>query len=404
MEGLADIPPHVRADQVVDFDVYAPEGFERDFHGAWYRLHVPGVPDMVWTPRNGGHWIATRGPLIETLYADHEHFSSRVRMVPRALYENVRMIPETLDPPEHRPYRQLLNGALAPSRVMRLEPVIRGLATALVEGVAPRGGCEFVDEIAHIFPVHIFLGLCELPLQDADALRRIAGHVTRPDGTMTPAEGYQALRDYLVPFVAERRRDQGQDLLSAIVNGDLGAKPIGVDEGLAMAAQVLLGGLDTVANMLGFVQLFLARDAGAQQALAAEPTLIPRAVEELLRRYAMLFLGREVTRDMDFHGTILKRGDMVIMPTQLHGADEGENDRPLAVDFRRETVSHCTFGRGSHRCPGAHLARLEMRILIEEWLRLIPDFRIAGDAPIRFEAGIMGSVSRLPLAWAWAAR
>ena len=129
-----------------------------------------------------------------------------------------------------------------------------------------------------------------------------------------------------------------------------------------------------------------------------DPSILPAAVDEIARRFPVASLGREVKQDIVYEGVDMRVGDMVIMPTALHGLDERQNHDSMRVDFRRTERSHSAFGQGPHRCPGAHIARLEVRITIEEWLAQIPDFELA-EQDIHFRGGVVGTVDALPLRW-----
>jgi len=166
-----------------------------------------------------------------------------------------------------------------------------------------------------------------------------------------------------------------------------------------MAGLFLLGGLDTVVNFLSFSMQFLAGSPSHRQELLDHPDRIPAAAEELLRRFSLVANGRILSRDIVFHGVLLKKGDQISLPQLLTGLDERENKCPMHVDFSRENISHTTFGQGPHLCLGQHLARREIISTLTEWLARIPDFRIAPDAKITHSSGIVGSISALPLVW-----
>ena len=393
----AERPPHVPEDRVVDFDVWfrGPE----DFHAVWKRLQAPGVPDLVWTPRNGGHWIATRGALIGEVFSNYEHFSARVLFVPKSLGEQHKLLPTTIDPPVHRPYRNLLSAGLSPKAVGELEAAIRALAVELIEGFRPAGRCNFTHDYAEQLPIRIFMRMVDLPLEDAAKIKYWADQTTRPDGSMPFGDAIQALIDYVSTSARERRGKDGHDLISRLVNGKIGDRLITEKEAGELCAQVLIAGVDTVVNFLAFVMLHLARHDADRAVLTAHPERIPDAIEELLRRYPLVVDGREVVRDTEFAGVPLKQGEMILMPTVLHGLDERENDRPMEVDFNRQAMHHMAFGNGAHKCPGAHLARTEVRITLEEWLARIPEFRLAPQAELIFTSGVVGSINALPLEW-----
>ncbi|MDE2596964.1 MAG: cytochrome P450 [Sphingomonadales bacterium] len=392
-------PAHVPADRVVDIDIYALPGQREDFHRAWKALQDAALP-LVWTPRNEGHWIALGGAVLAEVQSDHERFSNRVIVLPKSVGELHRLIPTTIDPPEHRPYRKLLNDGMALARVRRMHDEIRAAAAALIEPVVPLGRCDFTGDFAEILPIRIFLALVDLPLADAPRLRLWASAMTRPDPPIPFEAGRQAFFDYLDPIIAARREAPGDDLLSRMITADMGGRRLDRDEALSLCTQVLIAGVDTVVNFLGFVMLFLARDPAARAALAGmDFNGVLAATHELFRRFGLVTIGRTVRADMAFHGCTLKAGEMVCVPTQVHGLDETVNPDPLRVDFARRGARHSAFGSGPHMCPGQELARAEVAITIQEWLRRIPDFRLAPDADPGCSGGIVGQVNRVILEW-----
>jgi len=396
---LAERPAHVPADRVVDFDMFAPPRVEQDFQASWKSLQAPGIADLVWTPRQGGHWIVTSGRMIKDMFVDYERFSNRVPVVPKEEGELIKFIPQTIDPPQHRDYRLLINSSLAPKIVSRIEARVRNLAVDLIQGFRARGHCNFTAEYAEVLPIHIFLSIVDLPLEDAPKLTALANHINRPDGSMSLAQAVKGFEDYLGGWIDRRTGGTGEDLLSRLINGRVDGRAVTRDEALKMCNLVLLAGLDTVVNFLGFAMLFLARSPAHRRQLRERPELLPAAVDELLRRYPVVCIAREVTRDMEYEGVLLKKGDMIMIPTMLHGLDERENERPLEVDFHRASADHSTFGGGVHRCAGSFLARAEIRITLEEWLSRIPDFSVAPGWDVRHAGGVVGGVEKLPLVW-----
>jgi cytochrome P450 len=397
--GLTQRPAHVPPERVVDFDMYAPTRDEADFHAAWRSLQCRGLPDVVWTPRNGGHWVALRGKVMGEVFNDYETFSSRVILVPKTSGEQHKLLPTTVDPPEHRGYRAALNPGLTPKKVRGLEETVRAVAIELIEAVRPAGACNFTTAYAEVLPIRIFLALVDLPMADAARLKYLSDQTTRPDGSMSFVDALQALNDYLEPTVIARRERPGDDLLSTIVQTTVPGRPLTHAECMNLCVQVLIAGLDTVVNFLGFMMLFLAQNHRHRHRLVAEPAAIPGAVEEFVRRFGVVSIARLVTRDVDFHGAPLREGEMILLPTVLHGLDDRENEDPMRVDFDRRSTRHSTFGQGAHHCVGAHLARAELRITLEEWLQRIPDFELAPGATIECQGGIVGCVRALPLVW-----
>lgn len=399
-------PAHIPESRVVDFDLYAPPGVRDDFHAAWKTLQAPGMPDIVWTPRNGGHWIVTRNRLIDQVMNDYQKFSSNFIVIPKEATVDNKFLPTMVDLPEHRKYRILMNSSLSPKAVSAAESTIRRIAIKLIETVRQDGRCNFTSDYAELLPIQIFLGMADLPMTDAALLRSWSDQMLRPhpgtdwgDDRNGFARGARLFFEYLSPVIDARVGGDGDDLLSRLINGQVDGRSLTKHEALQITTQTVIAGVDTVVNFLGFVMHYLATHPKERAELVADPELIPVAVEEMFRRYPIVVIGREVAADIEFEGVQLKQGDMVCTPTPLGGLDETANRCPMDVDLRRESMIHTTFGSGSHKCPGAHLARTEIRITLEEWLGRIPDFSLAPGAEITFTGGVVAVVDALPLVW-----
>lgn len=400
MSATVISPAHIPPECIVDFDLYNIEGADKDFHRAWKKLQDPSLPPLLWTPWNGGHWIATRADDIFKIFSDYHVFSAGVALVPKEVNDKLKLLPTKLNPPEHRPYRKLINYSLTPKIVHDLEPHIRQLTISLIDEFYDRGECEFASEFAEILPVGIFLRLADLPMEDRDMLRDIACQITRPDGSMTPEEIFSRFADYLLPKLEERRERPGDDLFSRVVKGDINGKPITDQDALELCSQMLLAGMDTVVSLLGFVMMFLAENPRHRKQLRQNPEILDAAVDEFIRRFPLVSNTRIVAKDTSIKGIAVKAGDIISLPTMLHNLDDDIFPDPLNVDYNRSTKQpHCSFGNGPHRCPGSLLAKTELRIVLEEWLQRIPDFAISEMDKVRILPGIVGTVVSLPLRW-----
>ena len=393
------LPPHVPAALVVDFDIYNVVVEDGDYHAALKRLHDPGVPDIFWTPRNGGHWVATRGEDIYHIFKDSEHFSSRQLVVPRHRNPAVPLPPIMLDPPEQAKYRSLFAPALSPKAVAPLGEGARALAIELIEGFYAKGECEFVGEFAQHLPIGIFMKMVDVPTSDRDQLLHWADQQVRPTSEHEREQSFHSLFAYAAQKVAERQAHPGDDLISQLTRAQVDGAPITAEALTPMIFLLLVGGLDTVASAMGFAARFLASSPAHRRELIDHPERIPGAVEELLRRFPVVNQGRLVVSDMDYKGVALRAGDQIILPTSLHGLDERKFEDPLRVDFSRPTPIHSTFGNGAHRCPGSLLARTELKIFLEEWLKRIPDFRIKPGTTPEVRAGVNATIFSLQLVW-----
>ncbi|MEX3947981.1 cytochrome P450 [Paraburkholderia sp. EG287B] len=388
------VPDHVPRDLVVDFDYMNPPDAQDDVHLAWKSLHAG--PDIVWSPYYGGHWIATRGEDIEAMQKDHTRFSHQSVNIP-PLNES-RLVPLELDPPEHTAYRNLITPAFLPQAIASLESDVRSLAIELIEKIAPRGECEFVSEFSKILPIVIFLRLADLPLSDREQLLEWAEWAVR--GNLDERiESQHRLGGYIATWVEKRKAQAGGDLVSLIVNAQVDGKPISPERMFGMFIVVLFGGLDTVASMMGFIARFLAENPAHRQQLIENPELMVSSVDELIRRFGVANTARLITEDMEYKGIQFRKGDQIQLPNSLFGLDDRKFSNPLAVDLTRKPVMHAAFGNGPHRCPGSFLARTEIKVFLQEWLKRIPDFRIReGDKP-RCGSGSVNGMLYLPLAW-----
>ncbi len=273
----------------------------------------------------------------------------------------------------------------------------------MIDEVLPRGRCEFVAEVAQRFPVELFMRMANAPLDHSERLVAMVDRFTRSLEIEERMAGLQELGDYLQVMIAERENTPGDDLVSLVVHGQVDGRALTHDEKRGMVTLLFLAGLDTVAAMLSFIMAYLGQNPAQYRRLVDDPPLLGNAIEELMRVHGVANAERGVTQDMVYHGVAFKAGDRLVFPAQVYGLDDQVVEDPFRVDFDRSVVSHLVFGSGPHRCAGSHLARLEMRVFIEEWVKRIPAFSVdaAGDLPTR--GGIVWSPVTVPLVWPVAA-
>ena len=395
-------PENVPADLVRDFNLYDIPGAAEDVQAAYARFQQD-APDIFWTPHNGGHWVATRGEDILAMQRDYKHFSHQHILIPPMPSGTPRQIPLEMDPPEHSRYRRPLMQALMPAIVAELEANVRKVAIEAIERVLPRGECEFVEEFAKVLPIHVFLELVNLPIADKEILLPVAEDSVRGRDAETRLRAHQQMGAYLLDKVRARRESPGNDLLSKLVNVELDDGRISENEAVDYATLVLFGGLDTVAGMIGFIARFLALNPGHRRQLVErldDEAFLKNAIEELIRRHGLANTARVIAEDYDYKGIFFRKGDRILPANLFVGTDDRLNENPLVVDFNRDKPVHAAFGNGPHACPGAVLARREIRIFLQEWLNRIPDFCIKpGTQPV-LATGMVNGVLRLDLCWA----
>lgn len=393
------IPAHVPPELIRDFDLHHPPGTDdsgqtRDIHVLW--KHVQDTyPPVFWTPRYGGHWIATRFKEVERLVMEHEKFSNRESFVPRGVFPT--LIPVALDPPDHGAYRRLMVPAFAPIMLEKATTRAREVAIEIIERIKPRGHCEFVTEFAYAMPVITFLTLINLPPEDYLYLREVS-HKLLPTSP-TVAQGWEEMSNYVRGQINSRRAAPKEDFISSLLTAEVRGRKLTDDEVFSMCLLTVSGGLDTVMTMMTFAANYLAQCPVPRQQLAAHSVNLDTAVEEIARRFGTSNLGRIVREDIMFGDVQLRKDDMVIGIYPLAGLDENMNSDPLTLDLNRKQPRHLDFGSGVHTCIGNRLAKRELKIFLEEWFSRIPDFRLADGFEPRMSSGVINRMDELQLVW-----
>jgi cytochrome P450 len=316
------------------------------------------------------------------------------------------LIPLQVDPPIHTQYRRLLNPRFVPREIEKIEPDVRSLVRTVLDRFADRGHCDFHDEFATPLPSGIFLALAGLPLSDLPTFLRWRDNTIRPDVEPGDLEGAAAIREstarevseYFREAIALKRAEPDDRLLSQIVHATIDGRELSETELLGIAHLLLLGGLDTVTATLDCMIVYLANHPDRRQMLIDNPSRIPAAIEELLRwETPVMIVPRAVKQDMELGGVSLQAGDGVTLVLGAAHLDDEEFADP-EVDFGRIPNKHVAFGGGHHLCLGAHLARLELRVALEELHARIPNYRIAPGTELKFSPGIR-QAERLMLEW-----
>jgi cytochrome P450 len=349
-----------------------------------------------------GTWIFTRFRQIKELYSLTKQLSVQNQTgVAALLGEAMRMVPTEADPPDHSGYRGVLKQFFLNAPLDNLLPSIRQLSDELVQTVLPRGECEFMADYARRFPVGVFLRLMGLPVGDIDLLNDLATTITyHPD----PAEKGRALagiKRYLETQIRIAEAAPRDDIISHIATARIAGRPVTDEEKFALSFNVFVGGMDTVSASLGWHFRYLGINAELQARLRADRSLIPAAIEELLRVYSVVSSSRTALEDFEVAGVHIRKGDMITLGTELANRDPDAFDNPGEVDIDRDNKRHLSFGYGLHHCLGAPLARRELKVALESWFDAIPTFRLAGDPMDGMPTwvGNIFSLERLNLAW-----
>lgn len=376
--GAANDPEPVYERMRNECPVAAASGMFGD--NTWY---VSRYEDIIW---------AMRHPEI---------FSSGAEAV--SIGQEHPLIPLQVDPPDHVHFRRVLDPEFSPRKMAELEPDVRALTVELIERFADRDGCDFHAEFATPLPSTVFLRLLGLPQSDLERFMQWRDDTVRPAGAT--AEEQQERRNaagasitrYFEQGLDEKLANPRDDLLTRIAHGSVNGRPLTRNEQIGICHLQLLAGLDTVTATLDCMVSYLAQNPDRRRELIANPELVDSAVEELLRTETPVqVVPRVLAQDCDLRGQKMKKGDHVVFVIGAADTDPAEFEDATDVSFDRPTNRHLAFGGGPHRCLGSHLARMELRVALDEFHRRIPDYELAPGAVVNYSAGIR-QADHLPL-------
>ncbi|MDE0699850.1 MAG: cytochrome P450 [Acidimicrobiaceae bacterium] len=315
------------------------------------------------------------------------------------------LIPLEIDPPRHAKYRKLLDPLFAPRRVALLEPSTRALAASLIEAVVDQGHCNFHKAIAEPLPSQVFLTMFGLPVERTAEFIELKDGIIRPPANK-PIEAREhrvatGERIYAVlsEAIGQRLETREDDFLSQFLDAQVEGTQLTVDEVLDIGYLFFLAGLDTVTASLDCMLAHLAQNPEHQQRLVSNPSDIGAAMEELLRwETPVAGVVRLAVQDTELSGCPIKAGDKVSVNLGSANTDERFWDNADTVDFDRSINKHIAFGGGVHRCLGSHLARMELRVCLEEWHKRVPAYELRPGTTPRYTTGLR-SVENLELVW-----
>jgi cytochrome P450 len=358
----------------------------------------------VWSNTWGGFWTLTSGKDVRDCLQDSALFCSSGGFGIPARQKDTRIIPLELDPPEHGKYRQALAPFFGPPAVGRLEQSLRQAAGDLIDGFVNDGRCEFMGQFAAKFPTAAMVAMLGLPVEDTAKFVQWNHEFLHHHSIGDNADGgelsaAQKIENYLAEAVRFRQETPLDDMISNLMQAKIDGRPITTEEVVAVAFQLFIAGLDTVTAVLGRSFLYLARNQPDRAALVADPGLTAGAVEELLRLFPIAIVTRTATHDVEFAGVSIREGERILIDMDFWNRDVAEFANPDDCDFARPNNRHISFGAGRHRCLGSHLARLELRIALEEFHRRIPEYRLDDQTPPSPYADLVRGVNDLTLVW-----
>lgn len=396
-----EIPP----DRIITFNYQSGQGMPSD---PWTQLHnLNSGPGFFYSPELGGHWCAARRDIVVDILRNSEIFSTKHIRVPR-VERSVPSIPHHLDPPEHGKYRLSVVELFGHRVLDVLTPDIRETARRLAEEFTSQSSGEFVRSFAMRMPVEIFMRMCGLPLDRRDALTGWVHSYFHGSTTEESNRAHDQSVGFLSQWLGERLANSAMTdghIMPSLLKTRVDGRPLTREEMLSIVITLFNGGLDTVAAQMTHILRHLAEHQVERIELTEHPERIPEAIEELLRRYSIISIGRIVTKDVLYEGVQLRQGDMVLCLISAAGLDESTFPEALETNFERPNRRrHCAFGSGPHMCVGAPLARLELKIMLQELLPRLPNLRIKPDSALSYYTGVTLGLKELPLEWGISAR
>ena len=392
-------------DWATDFDHTDPR-WVADPYPIWDELR--SRCPVAHSERYGGTWLPLRHEDVAAVAYDTEHFTSRsvvvseVRPGPEDLPAPIGLAPPiTSDPPFHAVARRLLLPAFSPKRIQALEPLTRDLCVELLDATAGRSVVDAAVDYAEHIPLRVIVGMLGFPQEDADIFRRFIRMVL--EDVDQSAEERQALveqgelDEYMDARIAEHIADPQDDLTTFLLDAELDGRKLDPEHVRGTMVLLMIAGIDTTWSAIGAALWHLAQHPADRRRLAAEPDLVPTAVEEFLRAYAPVTMARLVARDFDFRGRSLKEGDWLLLPFPAANRDPEFFPDADKVLIDRTDNRHAAFGLGIHRCIGSNLARMELRVALEEWMKRYPEFDLADPGAVTWSAGQVRGPRTVPV-------
>ena len=383
---------------VHEFDYIADPGVLADCHARYWDLKET-APPVFWTSAHGGHWVCNTGASVQHVVRHPEIFSSRYLSIPPNPNQP-KMIPEMLDPPEHRPYRQMLRPFFESKAIEPLEPRVSAWTDQLLDEVVSKGECDFVEAIGSRLPVAVFMELFGFPMEKFEEFRGlVTGFFHSQASNEVRNNLAQAIVGHLAELIQQRMVEPRDDMISKIVASEVDGRKVNFEELMSIGFLMFLAGLDTVTNAMSFGMRHLAHDEKLRQRAIDDPAVIPDMVEELLRRYAFVATPRYIVEDTVLEGARLRAGDCILAPLPLVGWDEGLTEDPKTVSVERQFYRHAAFGSGIHTCLGLHLARMELIVFYRAWFARVGHFRQVAKGDETCRGGSVMALEHLHLAW-----
>jgi cytochrome P450 len=356
------------------------------------------------TDRFGGGWLPTRYEDVAAVAYDTENFTSRSIIMsnfrpPKEIEPVGTAPPISSDPPFHHDARKLLLPAFTKTATAKLEPDTRAFCHKLIDEFEGKDVVDAAHDYAQHIPMRVIADMLGFPPEDGPQFREFVENAL--EGVNLPTDEriarMQKLGEYILKQIHDHLDNPRDDLTTYLLNAELYGQKLDPFHVTGSIALLLIAGIDTTWSAIGASLWHLAKTPADRKRLAAEPELLPRAMEEFLRAYAPVTMARLVKHDMQWGGVDMKAEDWVLLSFPAANRDPAQFERADEVVIDRAVNKHAAFGLGIHRCVGSHLARMELRVALEVWLERIPEFSLADPDGVTWAAGQVRGPRTLPL-------
>ena len=395
------VPDHIPPELVRPIGLTEGPEFLAAPHAFMAGLHDTHPPIFFSTSKHASNaWLLIKYEDVFFVLRHPEIFTTAgATPFPRDPNDYFYMIPLEIDPPHHRKYRAMIDPMVSPRTVATMETSIRALANQLIDRFIDKGGCEFTTDFGRPLPVSVFLGVMGLPQDMRDTFVGWAMGLLHAQDRNVAGICMREAVAYLKQAIAEKKLKPDDSVLSQIVHGNAAGEPLTPQEVFGFTFFLFIAGLDTVFATLNNVFVWFALNPDRRREVIANPDNIDATVEELLRVFSVTFSGRTLTQDYELRGVRMKKGDKITSILPSANYDPAAFENPKEVNFRRKRKPNLAFAGGVHSCMGAHLARLEMKICITEFLRRIPEFSLKEGTQIEYWPGGVVGPKSVPLCW-----
>ena len=388
-------------DWAEDFDIFDPD-FVRDPYPIWQELRG-GCP-VAHSNRWGGSYMPSTFETVSQVAHDAENFTSfsiTVAPIPANYDDQGNRLRSVIasDPPEHTPERRLMLPFFSPKSVERYREHTRDLARRLITGFIEDGEADAAGQYARQIPPRVIAEILGIDPEMGD---EFAGWVqgALELGLTDPEirEKYRIIiEQFFLKEIAKRQEEPGDDLISVLLNSEIDGEPVPMHVVRANVSLMLIAGIDTTWSSIGSALWHLSTHPEDRQRLVDDPGLIPGAIEEFLRAYSPVTMARLARNDAEIAGRPVKEGERVLLSFPAANRDPEMFEDPEEVIIDRAVNRHIAFGAGIHRCLGSNLARMEMQVAIEEWLKMIPEFECTDPEAVTWAGGQVRGPRYLPV-------